>query len=235
MGPSVTVDLNGALQSLPTGHGSATFFTMFGGRPVHGRTFVAEEDRPGAPRVEVLSDAFWRHQFGADPRGGSSAHGGPAAASLQSATALPVGDLRTMDEAFAAATAPAARNASIAGVIGSLSVLAAVVGVFGAALYAAQQRTRELAIRLALGAQAHHLRALMLGGSMRITMVGLLAGVAAAAGLTTLLQGMLVGVGPHDPTVFVAAPVALGAATLAAAYLPTRRASTLDPVVVLRE
>ena len=71
--------------------------------------------------------------------------------------------------------------------------------------------------------------------SMRITMVGLLAGVAAAAGLTTLLQGMLFGVGPHDPTVFVAAPVALGAATLAAAYLPTRRASTLDPVVVLRE
>ena len=165
--------------------------------------------------------------------------GGPTASAveraLQGATALPVTATRTMDEVFAAATAPAAQNAWLMATLGGLSMLVAIVGVFALTLYAVTQRTHEMAIRLAVGAQPHAVRRLVVGRTMRIGLWGIAAGVTASAGFATWLRSSLYGVDAHDPLVFTVVPVMLACAVLAAAYLPARRASQLDPVVVLRE
>jgi len=164
--------------------------------------------------------------------------GGPTASAveraLQGATALPVTATRTMDEVFAAATAPAAQNAWLMATLGGLSMLVAIVGVFALTLYAVTQRTHEMAIRLAVGAQPHAVRRLVVGRTMRIGFWGIAAGVTASAGFATWLRSSLYGVDAHDPLVFTVVPAMLACAVLAAAYLPARRASQLDPVVVLR-
>ncbi|HTM32978.1 MAG TPA: FtsX-like permease family protein, partial [Vicinamibacterales bacterium] len=96
------------------------------------------------------------------------------------------------------------------------------------------QRTHEMAIRLAVGAQPHAVRRLVVGRTMRIGFWGIAAGVTASAGFATWLRSSLYGVDAHDPLVFTVVPAMLACAVLAAAYLPARRASQLDPVVVLR-
>jgi ABC-type antimicrobial peptide transport system permease subunit len=102
-------------------------------------------------------------------------------------------------------------------------------------LFSVQQRTHEVAVRLALGARAHQVNGLVVGRTMRFALLGLAAGVAASAGFAVLLKNALFGVDAHDPLVFTGVPAMLTSATLAAAYLPARRASQLDPVAVLRE
>jgi putative ABC transport system permease protein len=165
--------------------------------------------------------------------------GGPSASALQRelqrSTALLVAEVKTMDEVFAGATASAAQSAWLMAVLGGLSMLVAVVGVFALTLYSVEQRTQEVAVRLALGARAHQVHRLVLGRMIRIALLGIAAGVAASAGCATLLRTALYDVGAHDPLVFTAVPVVLATAALAAAYLPSRRASNIDPVVILRE
>jgi len=169
----------------------------------------------------------------------TSPMGGPSASALErelkSSTALPVAEVRTMDQVFDAATASAAQNTWLMAVLGGLSMLVAVVGVFALTLYSVQQRTHEVAVRLALGARAHQVNRLVLGRTMRFALLGIAAGVAASAGFTSLLKNALFGVDAHDPLVFTVVPAVLTSAALAAAYLPARRASRLDPVAVLRE
>jgi ABC-type antimicrobial peptide transport system permease subunit len=140
-----------------------------------------------------------------------------------------------MEDVFAAATAPAAQNAWLMAALGGLSMLVAVVGVFALTLYTVQRRTHEVAIRLAVGAQPHAVRRLVLGRTMRIGLCGIAAGVIASAGFATLLRSSLYGVDAHDPLVFAVVPALLTSAVLAAAYLPASRASKLDPVAILRE
>jgi predicted permease len=154
---------------------------------------------------------------------------------IQAATGLPAGRARTMDEVFDASTAPTAQNTWILTAIGVLSLLVAVLGVYAVASYAVQQRRHELGVRLALGAQTPAVLRMLVWEKLRVVIGGTLVGVLSALALSGALAGLLFSVSRHDPATFVLVPVLLTAAALAGVYLPARRASRLDPLVVLRE
>ncbi len=120
-------------------------------------------------------------------------------------------------------------------VLGLLALIVAVVGVYAIAAHSVQQRTHELGVRLALGAQASGVRRMVVWESIRIVLVGTAIGVAGAASLSVLLTALLFGVSGHDPLTFTSVPAVLVAAALGGAYIPARRASSVDPLVVLRE
>jgi putative ABC transport system permease protein len=110
----------------------------------------------------------------------------------------------------------------------------AAIGIYGVMAYSVAQRTREIGIRMALGARPSEVMALVLGQSTLITAIGIVAGLAGAAAATRYLQGMLFGLTPLDPTTFVAVSIIFAAVALLAAYLPARAAMKLDPMVALR-
>jgi ABC-type antimicrobial peptide transport system permease subunit len=154
---------------------------------------------------------------------------------LIAATGLPAARVRTMDEVFEASTASAAQNTWLMSAFAALALLVAVLGIYAIAGYSVQQRRHELGVRLALGAQARDVRRMVVWESVRVVMAGTVVGVLSAIGLSGALAGLLFGVSRHDPVTFVIVPALLASAALAGAYLPARRASLLDPLVVLRE
>ncbi len=124
--------------------------------------------------------------------------------------------------------------AGLAGALGLLGLLLAVVGVYGVVSYAASQRTHEIGIRLALGAQPRQVRKMILGQGLVIAAIGVVAGILAAAGIAGLVGSFLVGVSPADPFSYAASAFLLAAVVLAASYIPARRAMRVDPVEALR-
>ena len=122
-------------------------------------------------------------------------------------------------------------------VLSSFAVLAmflAAIGIYGVMAYSAQQRMRELGVRIALGATAADVRTMVVWQGLRLALIGIAIGIAAAFGLTRFLTGFLYGVKAWDPTVFVLAPIILCSVGLAAVWLPARRASRIDPIQALR-
>ena len=115
-----------------------------------------------------------------------------------------------------------------------LALILAAVGIVGVVSYAVTQRTREVGIRIALGAQPRSVVWLMVRSSMRWVLAGVVLGAAASLGATRLLAGMLYEVKPTDPWVLAAVAVLLAAVALAASYLPARRATRVDPLTALR-
>jgi len=109
-----------------------------------------------------------------------------------------------------------------------------LVGIYGVIAYVAAQRSREVGIRMALGAQRHQVRTMFLRQGLALSAVGLCVGLVAALALTRLMSSLLFGIGPTDVVTYVAAVgIILGAAALAS-YLPARRASAIDPVETLK-
>ena len=100
--------------------------------------------------------------------------------------------------------------------------------------YSVEQRTQEIGIRMALGAETHNVRNMVVGQGMLLAVAGVLIGVGSAFGLTRLIASFLFGVKAWDPAVFTAVPIALSLVALAAVWLPARRATRIDPVVALR-
>jgi len=147
---------------------------------------------------------------------------------------LPVYAVRTMDEALAAQVASARFNAGALAAFAALAVLLAAVGIYGVMAYAIGQRTHEIGVRMALGAQPRSVRRMVLKQGLRLALAGVAIGVAASFGLTRLLTSMLFGVKPTDPAVFAGVAVALVAVALAACWIPSHRATQVDPVVALR-
>jgi len=115
-----------------------------------------------------------------------------------------------------------------------VALILAMAGVYGLLRYSASQQTREIAIRMALGAQRANVRRMILGRGLRLTLVGVALGVAGALALTRILSGLLYGVTPTDPQTIVLVSLGLTGVALLASYLPARRAAKVDPMVALR-
>jgi putative ABC transport system permease protein len=146
----------------------------------------------------------------------------------------PVADLRSMDDVMDQAVSGARFNTLLLSVFAEIAFLLAAMGIYGVIAYDVSQRTHEIGIRMALGAQAGDVLKLVLGQGARLAACGIAAGLGAAFGLTRLMATMLYGVEATDPYTFAAISVLLAAVALAASYLPARRAMRLDPVTALR-
>jgi len=147
---------------------------------------------------------------------------------------LPVADILSYDQVIGKSSAEASFDAVLLGVFALLSLVLAAVGLFGVLSYIVAQRTGEIGVRIALGAQREHVLRLMLTDGLRPAMIGLVLGLIASAGVTRLIASLLFGTEPLDPIVFVMVSVALLAVAAAACLIPAWRASRLNPIEALR-
>jgi predicted permease len=147
---------------------------------------------------------------------------------------LPVTRIRTMDEIVAESTSRQDFNVALMAFFGGASLLLAAIGIYGMMAYAVQQRTQEIGIRLALGADSGNVRNMVVWQGMRVALAGVVIGILAALALTRLMAGILFGVKAWDPLVFTSIPVLLSVVALAAVWLPARHASRVDPIEALR-
>jgi putative ABC transport system permease protein len=116
----------------------------------------------------------------------------------------------------------------------ALALLLTSLGIYGVVSYTVAQRTHEIGIRVALGAQARDILRIVLGQGMALTLVGLAAGLAAAFALARLLASLLYGVSPGDPATYILVAVLLACVALLACLVPARRATKVDPMIALR-
>jgi predicted permease len=143
-------------------------------------------------------------------------------------------NVETMDEVVAHSFAARRFSMILLGVFAALALLLACVGIYGVISYLVGQRTHEIGVRMALGAQRGDVLRLVLGHGAKMALVGVAVGVAAALGLTRLMVNQLFGVSPHDPLTFVGVAMLLIIVAVAACYIPARRAMRVDPMVALR-
>jgi len=120
------------------------------------------------------------------------------------------------------------------GIAASVALLIGMVGIYGVIAYAATQRTREIGVRRALGAQTGDVRRMFLCQGLSLTAAGIVLGIGVAFALTRVMSAFLFGVGPLDPTTYAVVSGVLAAVALLATYLPARRASRVEPIVALR-
>jgi predicted permease len=142
--------------------------------------------------------------------------------------------VRTMDEVIEGSFAARRLSMILLGIFAALALVLSCVGIYGVISYAVSQRTHEIGVRMALGAQRRDVMRLVLGEGAKMAMLGVAAGIAAALGLTHLMANELFGVTPQDPLTFGAVAVVLTVVALLACYLPARRAVRVDPMVALR-
>ncbi len=148
--------------------------------------------------------------------------------------AVPVFDAKTMEDQMLIALLPARLAGTLLGAFGMLALLLAAIGIYGVMAYSVAQRTREIGVRMALGAGARELLALIIGEGARLTGIGLAIGITAALGLTRFISSLLYGIQPADVVSFAGAALVLTASAIVACYIPARRAIRVDPVVALR-
>ena len=269
---------------------SAQYFETAGVPIVRGRG-ISEQDRPGAPPVVVVNEAFarrfwpgqdpigkrlrsggstgpWRMVVGVsrDVKGRSLAEAAPPTfyRSIQQAynssftlhvradgdpralqqvlrrtfeeldPNLAFNNVRTMAEHMGAATFVQRIGAWLLSLFGALALVLAAVGLYGVLSYSVAQRTREIGVRVALGASRRNVLELVVGRAMRLTGIGLGVGLLLAAGVGQLLRSQIFGVSPLDPLTFISVIVLLAAVAFVAAWLPARRAARVDPIVALQ-
>jgi predicted permease len=147
---------------------------------------------------------------------------------------LPVADVQTMDAIVRETFARQRFSAVLLAGFSLVSLLLAAIGIYGVLAYSVTERTREIGVRVALGAEPSRILSLVLATGARLVLAGTVAGMAGAMALTGLLKTMLFGVGTRDAATFVAVPLVLAAVALFAAWLPARRAARLAPVDALR-
>ena len=152
----------------------------------------------------------------------------------QSSGGLPAARVRSMDQVVVQSTARSDFNMLLLTIFGCSALLLAAIGIYGLLAYSVEQRTREIGIRIALGAESSAVRNMIVLQGMRLTLLGVVIGIGAALGVTRLLASFLFGVKAVDPLVFVTVPVVLSLVALFAVWLPARRATRIDPLDALR-
>lgn len=220
----VTVDL---------GYGSP-YFRIVGMIPdIRGRRVIRDPE----PGIWVPHGQFGPEQMTVTVR---SVQGAPPVlpqirAAVRSRDAnLPLYNIETMDQAVARQIAPTRFYMILAGAFAGLAALLAAVGLYGVAAYTTSRRTREIGVRVALGADRRGIIRLVLGQGIRPAGWGLIAGLTGAYFGATVLEALLFGVTPRDPAIFAVVAVLLAGVAVVATVLPARRASKIDPVVALQ-
>jgi predicted permease len=187
----------------------------FVGRPAFGTdlaAFVVRSERAGtASFVEEVRRTIW------------SVNG-----------SVPVASDGTMQDLYADSLARTSFTLVLLAIAGGMALLLGVIGIYGVIAYVVAQRTREIGIRSALGAEPRQLSKMFLVHGLALSTIGAVVGVVAAMGLARLMSSLLFGVGPMDPIAYVAAVVVTIAGAALASYLPARRAATIDPIETLR-
>ncbi len=152
----------------------------------------------------------------------------------QASGGFPVTRVRTMDEIVSRSTSRETFNMLLLTIFGAVALVLAAIGIYGLMAYSVQQRTQEMGIRMALGADRSIIRKLVVWQGMKLALVGVVLGIGAAFGLTRLIASFLFGVKSWDPMVFITVPLILSAVALLAVWLPATRAAKLDPMQALR-
>ncbi len=153
---------------------------------------------------------------------------------LRAAAGLPVSGIESMDDVVRGSTSRQRFNMWLMTVFGASALLLAAIGIYGLMAYTVEQRTQEIGIRLALGAEGSRVKNMVVAQGMRLALVGVVVGLGASFALTRLIASFLFGVQPRDPVVFVSVPLVLALVALAAVWWPARRASRVDPLSALR-
>jgi predicted permease len=148
---------------------------------------------------------------------------------------LPVFNVTSMDEVLDASLASRRFSANLVAGFAGGALLLASIGIYGLLAYMVGQRSREIGLRMALGAQRDDILKLFLRKGVALAGVGIVAGVVVSASTASMMASLLYGVRPHDPAVFLIVPLLLFAVAVLASYLPARRATKVDPIVALRE
>ena len=159
---------------------------------------------------------------------------GPIQEQLRQVSGLPVSDVRAMEEIVSLSTSRQRFNMVLMSVFGGAALLLAAIGIYGLMAYSVEQRTAEIGIRMALGAESGDVRRMVVSQGMRLAVAGVLIGVASSLLLSRFISTFLFGVPPRDPLVFVGIPLLLTLVAFASVWIPARRASRLDPFVALR-
>jgi predicted permease len=147
---------------------------------------------------------------------------------------LPVASVRTMQEVYGESLARTSFTLVMLGIAGGMALVLGIIGIYGVISYAVSQRTREIGIRLALGAQQSELRRMFVRYGLVLAGIGVVVGLGAAVVLMRLMKSLLFGISPLDPLTYAAVPLILVMAAVLASYLPARRASAVDPVEALK-
>ena len=147
---------------------------------------------------------------------------------------LPLAGVRTMEDVFRSSMARSSFTLVMIGIAGAMALLLGIVGIYGVISYSVSQRTREIGIRIALGARPSELRVMVVRQGVVLAGIGVGVGLAAAAGLTRILKSFLFETSPLDPMTYIGVSACLIAAAALASYLPAHRASTIAPLNALR-
>jgi predicted lysophospholipase L1 biosynthesis ABC-type transport system permease subunit len=178
----------------------------------HSASFVVRSDRTGtAGFFKEIQNAVWAVN-----------------------SSLPTGTMRTLADVQRRSMMRTSFTLLMLGVAAGIALLLGVVGLYGVISYAVSQRTREIGIRMALGAQPSDVSRLFLLRGAALTAVGVVLGIATSAGVSRLLGSLLYGVSPVDPLTYAGVSAGLLGAALLACYLPARSASRVDPIQALR-
>ena len=196
---------------------------------------VHQFELEGEPTFDVYFSAGWTPYFIIRTASDPTAVAAAATDVIHRADrSLPVTHVMTMDALLSDSLSPRLFSAVLIGVFAILALALAAVGIYGVMSYTVSQRRQEIGIRMALGAQPGNVQSMILGHSVKLTLIGVGLGLAGAFALVRFLTSLLFGVGAYDAVTFIGVPVLLAAVAIVASYLPARRAVRVDPIVALR-
>ncbi len=213
----------------------------------HVNQWGLDSDGPGSlqaeiylPMAQIPDNQLKRGGFGSDIFLRRQVVGSPSLATLRSRileynSALVVHNPEEMEKTVADSISNKRFTMTLLGVFASLALLLASIGIYGVLSYMVGQRSKEIGVRMALGAQKFDVLRMVMKDGARMTLAGILVGLAGALALTRLMRSMLYGVRPTDPLTFVSVAVLLGGIAMLACYVPARRAMKVDPMEALRQ